>query len=124
MKTSLKHVLLTVLISIASTAHAANVICEGTVDILAYHQPGNLMLKLSGMNVPVFICSTDVDWVVPGSLSGNTSPNACKALYATFLTAKVTGAVIHNMYFDGDQVPASCNSFANWTQVNVRYYTY
>lgn len=82
------------------------------------------MLKLSGMNVPVFICSTDADWVVSGSLAGSTSPNACKTLYATFLTAKITGAVIHSMYFDGDQVPASCNAFANWTSVNVRYYNY
>lgn len=124
MKTSLKRVLVAAMVSLASTAHTANVICNGTVDILAYHQPGNLMLKLSSMNVPVFICNTDIDWVVAGTASGNTSPKACKALYATFLTAKITGAAINDMYLDGDQVPASCNSFASWTQVNVRYYTY
>lgn len=124
MNNSLKRVLVAAMVSLASTAHTATVVCNGTVDLLAFHQPGRLMLKLSSMNVPVFICSTDIDWVVAGSMAGDTSPKACKALYATFLTAKITGAAINDMYFDGDQVPASCNSFASWTQVNVRYYSY
>lgn len=106
----------------ATSARAATVICGGTVQKLAYHQPGQLMLQLSSMNYPVFICSTDGDWVVPGSLAGNTSPSTCKALYATFLTAKASGSTLSSVYFDGDGLPSSCNSFAPWTRVNLRYF--
>jgi len=108
----------------AVNALAGNVVCSGTVDVLAYHQPGRLMIKLSSMNTAVFICSTDADWTVAGSLAGTTTPSACKALYATFLSAKLTRAPINNMYFDGDDVPASCNSFSPWMGANVRYYDY
>lgn len=107
-----------------SNAQGATVICNGTVDMLAYHQPGRLMLRLSSMNHPVFICSAESEWVVAGSVSGNTSPSTCKALYATFLAARVTGASLTGLYLDGDQVPAACDSFAPWTNVNVRYYQY
>lgn len=124
MKTQRKRVAAIALIGMMSGAHAATLVCSGTVDQLSYHQPGRLMLKLSSMNTFVFICSTDSEWVVPGSVSGNTTVSTCKALYATFLAARVTGVTIQSLYLDGDQVPASCSSFPSWTNVNVRHYAY
>lgn len=43
---------------------SAELVCGGTVDVLAYHANNKLMLKLSNMNVPVFFCSPDSEWVV------------------------------------------------------------
>jgi hypothetical protein len=106
----------------ASSARAATVICSGSITQLSYHQPGYLLLQLSSMNVPVLICSVDQEWVVPGTASGNTSPAACRAIYASLLAAKTSGTHIRSLYLDGSDVPASCNSFSNWTRVNVRYF--
>jgi hypothetical protein len=123
MKKSAKRALcLALSMALSSVAHSATVVCSGTVDQLAYHQPGQILLRLSSMNVPVVICSTDVEWNVPGSLSGATSPSACKTLYATLLTSKLTHSQVSSMYFDGDQVPSTCNSFVDWTRVNLRYF--
>lgn len=125
MKTSLKHVLsLALIATVAFNAQAGTVVCSGTVAQLVYNQPGLLSLKLSSMNVPVFICMMDGDWSVPGSLAGVTSPAACKVLYGTLLSAKLTGTTINSMYFDGNQVPTACNSFPNDVQVNVRHFEY
>jgi len=105
-------------------ARAGTLVCGGTVEQVAYHVPGRVMLRLSGMNTFVFICSTDSEWVVPGSQFGNTTVSACKAIYATFLAARATGATINGLYLDGDQVPASCASFAPWVNVSVRHFAY
>jgi len=121
----LKYVLSLMLLGVfVSNVHAGSLVCSGNVDMLAYHQGAGLLVKLSSMNEHVFICSTDNEWIVPGSLAGNTSPAACKTLYSTFLLARTTGTPIKNMVFDGNAVPAACNSFAPWTSVNVRYYYY
>ncbi len=48
------------------------------------------MLRLSSMNTSVFICSPDVEWT-PAGAGYTTSVAACKALYATFLAARVSG---------------------------------
>lgn len=124
MKKSTRGALCFVALSLAlsSIANSATVVCNGTVDQLAYHQPGQLMLRLSSMNVPIFICSTEADWNVPGSLSGTTTTSACKTIYATLLSARLTHNQISSMYFDGDDVPAACNAFSVWTKVNVRYF--
>ena len=109
-------------IFVSFSVRAGTAVCSGTVQVLAYHQPGDLFVRLSSMNVSVLICNLNSDWVVPGSLSGNTPPASCRALHASLLTAKMAGTTISSMYFDGDQVPGSCNSFASWTRVNVRYF--
>lgn len=125
MRTSLRHIVFQgLLAAVAASANAGNVVCNGLVEALAYHQPGNLMLRLSSMNLPVFICSTDVVWSPAGSLAGSTSPAARKTLYATFLAAKLARTPINNLYLDGDQVPASCTAFEAWATVNVRYFDY
>jgi hypothetical protein len=117
-----KYVLFPLLASlIAHSAQSATVICTGTVASLSYHQPGRLYLRLSSMNYEVAICSTDSEWVVPGSLAGNTSVSACKTIYGSLVAAKISGATVSNLYLDGDQVPAACNGFAPWTNVNLRY---
>jgi len=124
MSSSLHRILLQALLAVvASQAHGGTVVCSGTVEQLAYHQPGRLMIRLSSMNVPVFICSADHDWEPAGSFS-STSPAACKTLYATLLAARLTRGTIGSMYFDGDEGPASCGAFSRWTSVNVRYFEY
>jgi len=125
MNSALKRIVLPVLLAaVASPAHAGNIVCSGTVEQIAYHQPGLLMIRLSSMNVSTFFCSTDSNWAPAGSLAGVTTPGACKTLYATFLAAKLAGGTLNNVYFDGDQVPTSCNTFPNWTKVNLRYFDY
>jgi hypothetical protein len=106
---------------VASNAPAATVVCEGTVEQVAFHANGNLMLRLSSMNTPVFFCSPDADWNVAGA--GNvTAPGSCKAMYATFLAARLSRTPIAGIYFDGDAVPASCTSWPGWTRANIRYF--
>jgi hypothetical protein len=122
MKYLSKYVVFPLLLSLcAHSAQSATVICSGTVAQLSYHQPEKLFLKLSSMNYEVAVCSTDSEWIVPGSTSGNTSVSACKTIYATLLAAKLSGVTISNLYLDGDQVPASCSTFASWTSVSLRY---
>jgi len=103
-------------------AAAGTVVCSGKVESLAYHANNRLMVKLDSMNVPVFFCSPDSEWIVTGT-DHKTGPETCKAMYSTFLAAKMSGLAINNMYFDGDQVPSTCNSWGNWQQANIRYYS-
>src|SRR6185503_12373754 len=106
--------------------HAGTVVCGGTVETLSFHATntgGQLMIKLSSMNVPVYFCDPDNPFSASGS-GYTVSPATCKALYATFLSAKVSGLPINNMYFDGDAVPATCGVWANWQSANVRHYLY
>lgn len=100
---------------------ATTIVCSGKVDTLAYHSPNKLMIKLSGMNRPVFFCSPDAEWRVAGT-SYVTGPETCKILYSTFLAIKMSEKTVANMYFDGDQVPSDCQSWGSWQQANIRYY--
>lgn len=118
---SLKGVLsLAVLIS-SATSYANTVVCEGEIDELAYHGTDRFMLKLSSMNRAVFFCSPDSTWVVSGS-GYRTGPNSCQTMYSTFLAAKLAGKRLESVYFDGDQVPSSCNSWGEWSMANIRYF--
>lgn len=101
---------------------AATVICSGTVEELAYHSPNSFMVRLSSMNKPVFFCNPDSEFTVSGT-TYVTGPESCKALYSTFLSAKMAQKTISSMYFDGDQVPASCSEWGNWKRANIRYFT-
>jgi hypothetical protein len=104
------------------TADAATLVCSGKVDILSYHADDQLMLKLDSMNVAVFFCSPERKWTVPGT-GYATGPETCKMLYSTFMAAKMADQPIFSMYFDGDQVPASCNDWASWKSANIRHYS-
>jgi hypothetical protein len=74
------------------------------------------------MNTPVFFCNPETTFSVSGT-SYTTGPNTCKQLYATFLAAKLSGATISGMYFDGDAVPATCSSWGAWQSAVIRHYT-
>lgn len=122
MKNLLKSLGMAAVVAISSSnVNAATLVCSGTVTELAYHAPGVLYVRLSGMNTFVGICSTDANWGPPGSLSGNTTPAACKTIYGTLLFAKQAGTVVSSMYFDRDELPASCSAFTSWTNVNLRF---
>jgi len=112
-----------IVISSLSNAFAGTVVCGGTVDSLSYHASNKLRIRLSSMNQLVLFCDTDAEWVVPGA-SHVTSPGACNAMYSTFLSAKLSGASITNMYFDGDDVPTACNAWGSWKTANIRHYVY
>lgn len=109
--------------ALVANAAAGELACAGTVDQIAFHAPGRIMLRLGSMNVPVFICSTDSDWIVAGT-GYTTTPAACKALYASFLAARTTGGTQHTVVFDGDQVPASCNAWPTWAHATIRYFAH
>ncbi|WP_072680854.1 hypothetical protein [Arcobacter sp. LA11] len=104
-------------------AVAGTVVCSGKVEVLAYHANDKLMIKLDSMNHNVFFCSPDSKWSVLGT-SHTTSPNTCKTMYSTFLAAKISGKTIKDMYFDGDDVPSSCNKWEAWKKANIRYYSF
>lgn len=111
-------------LAMAANAQAASLYCNGAIAELSYHQGAGVMLRMSNMNYAVFICSTDSEWIVPGTAAGNTSVSACKTMYGTLLAAKLSGVQLTQMLFDGDIVPAACNLFAPWSRVNVRYFNF
>ena len=103
----------------ATPAFAATVVCGGTVAQVSYEN-AYVLLRLSNMNTPAMICHLDVNFeVAPGYV---TSPAACKVMYASFLAAKLSGATLNNVYFDGPAIPASCAAWAPWTYAHVRHY--
>lgn len=103
--------------------NAATVACTGTVEELSYHASNQLMIRLSSMNTPVYICNPSSEWVVPGT-AYRTSAETCRVLYSTFLTARVSGIPIRNLYFDGDDVPATCDTWGSWKSANIRHYKF
>lgn len=107
----------------SNASWAGTVICSGTVIKLAFHANDKLMLQLDSMNTPVFICQTNAVWSVAGT-SYTTSPETCALLHSQFLTAKVTGIQVANMYFDGDAVPTACNAWTSWSSANIRHYVF
>jgi hypothetical protein len=104
-------------------AWSGTVVCSGTVDGISFHANNTFMVKLSSMNTAVFFCSPDGTFGVPGT-SYTTGPETCKALVAMLIAARETGRTITGMYFDGDDVPASCNSWGNWKSANIRHFNY
>jgi len=116
-----KKLLVSMLMACSLSAHSAALICSGTVEVLSYHANNKLMIKLSNMNTAVSFCSPDSEWVVSGT-PYKTGPQTCQTLYSTFLAAKLAGKSVSNVYFDGDQVPASCNSWSNWSVANIRHF--
>ncbi len=110
----------------SALAHAGTIVCSGTVDILQFDATstgGLLSIKLSSMNVPVYFCDPDNPFAASGS-GYSISAATCRALYSTFLSAKVSGLPITSMYFDGSATPATCDTWAAWQSVNVRHYLY
>lgn len=106
---------------LCSQAHAGTVKCSGTVEDVSFHASDKLMIRLSSMNAPVFFCSPAAEWVVSGT-HYRTSVETCKALYSTFLTARVSGLEIRNLYFDGDDVPTTCDSWGPWKSASIRHF--
>jgi hypothetical protein len=100
-------------------AHAATIVCAGTVAVLAYHSDGYVMLRLSSMNTEVIVCSLNQTWNFGGFL---TSPAACKTMHASFLAARLSGTPVNSVYFDAPVVPASCTGFTYMEYVSVRYF--
>jgi hypothetical protein len=107
---------------LALPAAGASLRCNGTVAEVWYHAPGVVLVKLSSMNTAAMVCEINSDWLVPGSLSGATTPASCKAIYAALLAANRSGALIDEMIFDADTLPASCSEFAFFTKVNLRFF--
>lgn len=109
---------------VVTTANSATLVCAGTVTELAYHNPGTLYVRLSGMNTHVAICSVDSNWAPAGSVTGATTPAACKTIFTSLLVAKQAGTQITSMYFDGEVLPATCSTFPSWTSVNLRFFSF
>ena len=117
-----KQILTLLTLAIASgLVDAGTAVCSGKIAELAYHANNRLMIRLETMNKLVFFCSPDSEWSVAGTnyVSG---PETCKTLYSTFLSAKISGKSITSLYFDGDDVPASCNNWGSWKKANIRFF--
>ncbi len=107
----------------SSPLYAGTVICSGKVEQLAYHADNSFMIKLDSMNVPVFFCSPEIEWAVVGT-EYKTGPETCKLLYASFLSAKSSGAILKTIYFDGGDVPERCDGWGDWKRANIRYFNF
>ena len=107
----------------SSASFAGTKTCTGTVEKVGLHAPDKLMLKLSSMNKPVFICSPEYKWTVAGT-SYTTSAETCKMMFSMLMHAKSTQANMGSVWFDGDDVPTDCSSWGSWKRANVRYFTY
>jgi hypothetical protein len=116
-----KVVLVTVAFLIPALASAGTVVCSGKVAYLGVNQFGIVGAYLTGMNVQVQLCNLNSDWVVAGSLEGNTSVAACKAIYATLVAGKIADRSF-DWIMDGTALPATCTSFVGWANVNLRWY--
>lgn len=118
-----KYFLVLILLLHSAVLNAAELLCSGIVDELSYHASNRFMLRLSSMDVAVFsVIRMRNGWSQAPAIK--TGPNACKMMYSTFLAAKATGKRLTSMYFDGDDVPASCDGFENWKSVNIRHYKF
>jgi hypothetical protein len=100
---------------------AGTVVCSGTVETIAYHANNSLMVRLSSMNTPVYFCNPEITWNVAGYSTG---PQTCKMLYAMFLAARESGRTINSLYFDSDDAPTTCNTWATWKSATVRFFEY
>jgi len=93
-----------------------NISCTGIVSTIGVHGTDRVMLKLSGTNTVVQICSLT-------STMGTTypiSPDQCKADYATLLTAYTLGVTI-GVYFDNVATGTNCTNFASWEVATARW---
>ena len=103
---------------------AGSLACENTkVKVLAYHGNNKMMVQLENMNKPVFFCNPDAEWSVSGT-GYVMGPETCKTVFSMFLAAKATGSTITRVHFDGDDVPADCNSWQSWKSAVIRYVNY
>lgn len=111
------------LLLLSTNSLAGTLTCTGKVEKIALHAPDKLMLKLTSMNSPVFICSPEYKWTVPGT-SYTTSAETCKVMLSMLMHAKSTQADIGKVWFDGSDVPSSCSGWSSWKKANVRYFGY
>ena len=112
----------TILACTSLSTYAGTVVCSGKVDKVAYHGNNKLMVKLDSMNKPVFFCNPEAEWTVSGT-SYKTGPETCKVMYSTFLAALMSDKTIHALYFDGDDVPATCAEWGDWKNASLRHYS-
>ena len=118
-----KSFLLILLASLFSiNCYAGTIQCSGKVAQIGMHANDKIMLRLSSMNRPVFICSMAERWEVSGT-GYKTTIEMCKALYSMFLTAKTTGAEVGDVWMDGDDAN-SCSTFESWKRVNIRHFMF
>ena len=113
--------LFAVLAVLASQVHAASLTCGGKVTQVTLHASDKFMVQLDSMNVPAFFCQPNATWT-PAGAGYSTSAETCRALIAIFLAAKAQDKAFSAVYFDGDDVPAACNSWTAWKSVSIRYF--
>jgi hypothetical protein len=117
LKTSAQPIIAVLLLALSGTAFATDGIsCNGIVSLIGVHGTDRVMLRLSGMNAQVQICSLTQTM----GASYPISPDQCKADYATLLTAFTLAANI-NVYFDNVATGTSCTTFAGWEIATARW---
>jgi hypothetical protein len=111
------------LLTAAATTNAATLTCSGRISQLNYHSPDRFMLQLDSMNAPVFFCNPSTVWSVAGT-GYTTSPESCRTMVGLFQSGKLSDRTLAVVYFDGDEVPASCNGWSSWQNANIRYFAW
>jgi hypothetical protein len=86
----------------AGTAHA-NIRCVGKVSTLALSPIGGTLQVNTGFGVH-YLCSLS-------SVYSNVPPENCKALYAMFLSARLTGKQVAQYY----STATSCSVLGSWS---------
>src|SRR5215472_4805074 len=81
----------------------ANYACTGTTTSVAMDQYGGVNMSNSSGLEWVFLCSVN-------NPANGISPDACKAMYATLMASKLSGAQVTLWFSDG----LSCTTHPEW----------
>jgi hypothetical protein len=102
-------------ICLIGNVNADSFSCKGTVERFGSHSVNSIYLKLSSMNTMVKICDLGSDT----GASYKVTPEQCKIIYSTLLTAYAMNEVI-NINFDNVGEATNCSSFSDWQLATAR----
>lgn len=103
------------LLGFGGTAFANSFSCKGTVEVFGIHSTNSVFLRLSSMSVLVKVCDLEAE----AGTSYRVTPEQCKVIYSTLLTAYAMGEVL-DINFDNVGEAANCSSFTAWQLATAR----
>jgi hypothetical protein len=106
-----KAIMLAVAASLVSQSAWAGYVCTGTTTSVAVDQYGSVNTSNSSGLQWVFLCSVNNPY-------NGISVDSCKAMYATLMASKLSGAQVSFWFSDG----LSCTTQATWATLPVGSY--
>ena len=97
--------------SVQSSLAQANYTCAGPVTGLAISPAGLVTAESMAGFSWVYVCQLGTDY-------NSVTPEACKAIYATFLTAQLTGKQVMLWFADG----GNCTGHPSWAALQGWYF--